>query len=176
MTLPDYDIRRDHDSDSIPKLPDTLTALKVATEVGVLWLLPSIYYILCKSSVSANISEPQWNASGEKELAQCLVGHSEQTEYFPTSVAFLSGPSVGTSHWDACSLTRHHIARDNQQKVPIRVPLETNHEILTEMKFMGVCDACMEAASARCQTNRQGFWDRLPQIFWLSLWAELEEQ
>ncbi|KAJ7712379.1 hypothetical protein B0H16DRAFT_1625233 [Mycena metata] len=174
-TLAEYDIRRDHDSETIPKLPDTLTALKVATEVGALWLLPSIYYILCKSSVSAIISEPGWNALGEKERAPCLVGHAEQTEYFPTSIAFLSDPSVGPSHWEACSLTRHNIARDNLQRVPMRAPLETSHEVLTEMKFMGVCDACMEAASARCQTDRQGFWDRLPQMFWLPPWAELEE-
>jgi hypothetical protein len=174
-TLSDYDIRRDHDSDSIPKLPDTLIALKVATEVGALWLLPSMYYILCKSSVSEIMSEPGWNALGEKERAPCLVGHSEQTEYFPTSVAFLSAPSVRTSHWEACSLTRHHIARDNLQKVPMRAPLETSHEILTEMKFMGVCDACMEAASAVCQADRQGFWDGLPQMFGLPPWAELEE-
>ncbi|KAJ7912365.1 hypothetical protein B0H13DRAFT_2476428 [Mycena leptocephala] len=174
-TLSDYDIRRNHDSVSVPNLPDTLTALKVATEVGALWLLPPIYYILCKSSVSAIISEPGWTTLGEKERAACLVGHSEQTEYFPTSIAFLSGPSVGTSHWEACSLTRHHIARDNLQKVPMRAPLETSHEVLTEMKFMGVCDACMEAASTRCQTDRLGFWDRLPQMFWLPPWAELEE-
>ncbi|KAJ7910132.1 hypothetical protein B0H13DRAFT_1877048 [Mycena leptocephala] len=45
--------------------------------------------------------------------AACLVGYSEQMEYFPTGIVFLSGPSVGTSHWEACSLTRHHIARDN---------------------------------------------------------------
>ncbi|KAJ7853468.1 hypothetical protein B0H13DRAFT_1904055 [Mycena leptocephala] len=45
--------------------------------------------------------------------AACLVGYSEQMEYFPTGIVFLSGPSVGISHWEACNLTRHHIARDN---------------------------------------------------------------
>jgi hypothetical protein len=47
----------------------------------------------------------------------------------------------------------------------MRAPLETSHEVLTEMRFMEVRDACMKAASARRQTNRQGLWDWLPQMF-----------
>ncbi|KAJ7464362.1 hypothetical protein FB451DRAFT_1094151 [Mycena latifolia] len=176
ISLEEYDIRRNHDSGAIPPLPDTVAALKVAIEVGGLWLLPSIYHNLCKNSMSTIISAPWWTTLGEKEQAACLVGHSAQTQYFPTIIAFLPAPSVGDMcDWHRCNTNRLCVARDNLQSLSMREPLEASDELLSHIKSIDMCESCVEEAKALYAAARKAFWDQLPQMFGLPPWAELEE-
>ncbi|KAJ6582028.1 hypothetical protein B0H19DRAFT_1252172 [Mycena capillaripes] len=159
-----------------------IDALKTASEVGALWLLPMVYYEICKQDLALILApNSAWHELGEKERTSCLVGHSAQITQFPKILNFLSVGKTEDSDcedWMECNAIRFRtsFAINDGLESSMRCPLDLWDETEWGMlKELGLCNSCLAEAKDLQAAARQKLWDRLPQMFGLPKWEELEE-
>ncbi|KAJ6582144.1 hypothetical protein B0H19DRAFT_928272 [Mycena capillaripes] len=179
--LSEYEARADnHQMTGLDVLHRTRT-LATASEVGALWLLPVVYYDLCKLEMDMLVRREWWDGVGEQEHNACLIGHSAQMRWLPTIVDFFSIPRDDEDEcedWTQCniiclqSLHDHRTAWSSNMSWPLELWSEASWLAL---QADGLCDNCMMEAKSLHAAAKQKFWDQLPQMFKLPGWEELEE-
>ncbi|KAJ7509638.1 hypothetical protein B0H11DRAFT_1254045 [Mycena galericulata] len=156
-----------------------LRSIKVAAEVGALWLLPAAYYDLCDREIQTILSAgPLWDDLGEVQKMACIVGHSAQIQYFPNITAFHFKAKDETSEcadWIWCNRMRLYFAGDVPRSP--RRPLEAilDGDDYWDSVDADMCAKCVEEMKAEHRAGKLEFWAQLPQMFGLPDWKELEE-
>ncbi|KAJ7751690.1 hypothetical protein B0H16DRAFT_1691275 [Mycena metata] len=154
-------------------------AIRTATEVGALWLLPVAYYDLCRQDMQRLISNESWKDFGEDLQRACLIGHSAQRQHLLKILGFLyvvkqSGGSC--RDWTVCNTVRLTAVSTPVLSAHSAYPVDIwgGQNWLT-LKEAELCNSCLAESKALHAAARQEFWDQLPQMFGLPGWAELEE-
>ncbi|KAJ7715186.1 hypothetical protein B0H16DRAFT_1701820 [Mycena metata] len=154
-------------------------AIRTATEVGALWLLPVAYYDLCRQDMQRLISNESWKDFGEDLQRACLIGHSAQRQHLLKILGFLyvvkqSGGSC--RDWTVCNTVRLTAVSTPVLSAHSAYPVDIwgDQNWLT-LKEAELCNSCLAESKALHAAARQEFWDQLPQMFGLPGWAELEE-
>ncbi|KAJ7023077.1 hypothetical protein C8F04DRAFT_1135580 [Mycena alexandri] len=149
---------------SWPKDPaNGIYAVTLYREVGALWLLPNAFY-----NISARFPPAE-------DEAAFVKGYIIQTESTTTEILkFLSDPLHinGCTSPTECALKRFQAIGETRRSITYRNPLAvwSNWHLLD-----GVCSVCLAKLKQEHQAARQAFFDKLPGIYGLPPWEELEE-
>ncbi|KAJ7023079.1 hypothetical protein C8F04DRAFT_1135592 [Mycena alexandri] len=157
-------------------------AIPLYREVGALWLLPSTFYNMsaCFPRIGQAIFHGATNNGVLSKLsaedgAAFVKGSIIQTESTTTEILkFLSDPLHinGCSSPTECALKRFKAIGETRLSITYCNPLAawSNWHLLD-----GVCSVCLAKLRQEHQAARQAFWDKLPGIYGLPPWEELEE-
>jgi hypothetical protein len=183
-TLAEYDARPgDCNAKSSPDITfiRRTNTLKAASEVGASWLLPVVYYDICKRDL-ARILAPgsSWHDLGENERSVCLTGYSAQITYVPKSTKILSVAKAAgdaCNNWETCNTKRLKLNFAINVSRLMCFPLDfwTEDSVWGTMRVFGLCNRCVAKIRSLHAAARQELWDRLPQMFGLPRWEELEK-
>ncbi|KAJ7768517.1 hypothetical protein B0H16DRAFT_1882338 [Mycena metata] len=178
--LAQYDARAGNQHPHPPDETATraVATIKAATEVGAPWLLPVAYYDLCRRKMSSIIASGAFDQLGEQERNTCLVGYAAQIHSFPKMFRFLSTPNdvyAECDDWAECNRIRLQITHGSETWTDMTWPLDFwNEDIWQAITNDGMCPRCIADGKVLHVAARQEFWDRLPQMFGLPRWEELE--
>ncbi|KAJ7879195.1 hypothetical protein B0H14DRAFT_2436281 [Mycena olivaceomarginata] len=183
-TLAGYDARAGQNKLSPETFIRRTSTLTTAVEVGALWLLPVVYYDMCKHDLAQILApDSSWHTLGDHERTTSLLGHSAQITQFPKIISFLcvsAAAGDACENWINCNRLRMSVNLSitrNMKRAEMRFPLDmlTEETGWTKMKNFGLCSNCLVEARSLHAAARQDLWDRLPQMFGLPGWEKLEE-
>ncbi|KAJ7174912.1 hypothetical protein C8R46DRAFT_1347907 [Mycena filopes] len=179
-TLAHWDLKREMKYPAVPswelsyEIDDAVALIALARQARARWILPCAFYELalaCKTS--------GFFAMPEEEQRPLLDGYLLQRDAVWTIMQFLSD---GVALHLCCSIKScgnmkfafPRYAHERCAEVPAR-PLtiwaEGDWEDLAE-----VCGVCRPYLRDAHQRARQDFWDRLPSLYGLGSWEELEAE
>ncbi|KAJ7452265.1 hypothetical protein FB451DRAFT_1565973 [Mycena latifolia] len=179
-----YRDRPDHpmlrwDEDEPSPLSRLLATIKAAAEVGALWLLPTAYY---RATQFVSDSLPASMPSGTDQHAQkCITAGLVLSRAHTISLKFLTAASSFggcTSPLD-CSRARlrgfHWYIWDAMQGADLDPLQSWSPDEWDELSRAGMCDHCLQWSKDAHTNNIKDLWDRLPGIFDLPSWQELDD-
>ncbi|KAK7024049.1 BTB domain-containing protein [Favolaschia claudopus] len=164
-----------------------IRAIQVAREVGALWILPRAFYILCSDFPALHRAvfmgtdyEGIPMSLSEHDREVFIKGREIQSGSSADILQFLSHPlnTVGCQQAGLCILTRlkaiGNISRRQGFRSYSTLPLHiwrwrAHINLLDDM-----CTTCILALKKTHQAARQEFWDKLPEMYGLPNWNELE--
>jgi hypothetical protein len=136
---------------------------------------------MCKRDL-ARILAPgsSWHNLGENERGVCLTGYSAQITYVPKLTKILSvAKAAGDAcdNWETCNTKRLKLNFAIDVSHLMRFPLDlwTEDSVWGTMRVFGLCNRCVAEIKSLHAAARQELWDRLPQMFGLPRWEELEK-
>lgn len=189
-------LNRDIDEDTIvlsetpswlgPDIPAyKISVIQVVREVGALWLLPLAFYTLSAAftelgrdiyhGVNYNNSPVSLSADDQE---RCARGHAIQSHTTTTDILrFLYNPLdiQGCTTPMECYRERLAAFETIREMIPgeSNSPLEIWHPEDWET-LADICSTCLAVLKTSHQNDRQAFWDKLPEIYDLPPWEELE--
>ncbi|KAJ7225241.1 hypothetical protein B0H12DRAFT_1193319 [Mycena haematopus] len=164
-----------------------ISAIQLIREVDALWLLPDAFYRL--SVFFEEIRSHIIILGGTYENEQICISPDDQT-------AFLNGPGLQTQSTSTdilrflshspdipgCTTSvacyRARLAAIDRCRKAIRDSPSSPLTIWGPSSWQGfetVCPACLETMEKTHQDDRQDLWDKLPEIYGLPSWEELEK-
>ncbi|KAJ7604300.1 hypothetical protein DFH06DRAFT_1151277 [Mycena polygramma] len=147
----DNDAHHVHFSVEYPENIDTdILVLHATSQVGAVWLLPAIYYHIC--------SRPSSEFLAAEGRGNCL----------DLPVASCTGSCVA-----AVSEAREVLLKESRIGSDDLDPLDDWAFSLTTNDL---CPGCHRFGRAQYEAARYTLWNRLPEIFGLPSWQELEEK
>jgi hypothetical protein len=152
-----------------------LITLRVASQVGATWLLPTAYYSVCTYSSFFEAGK-DWIALGPEAQQTCLNSQIELAEGTAMTYMFVDETgkdcSVCSSSEDCATLVRDALAHLGQSAAA-----EADLNPLGEWLFSDlICSLCRDCGLAALNYHTCGqldFWKRMPGIFGLPEWEEL---
>ncbi|KAJ7663269.1 hypothetical protein DFH06DRAFT_346759 [Mycena polygramma] len=174
--LEDWD-RFEHEeaeSDDLPPL------IELARQSRAPWILPTVFYLL-GSEVSHHLPTV---LHGDQQLSDAdqifyVLGSSLQRETMRTVMRFLHDPATVPGCMSIarctpaklCALTE---VSDDCDNYPGICPLDI-WAPADWVRLSALCEVCLPALHALHEQARQNLWDRIPQMYGLPPWAELEK-
>ncbi|KAJ7624295.1 hypothetical protein DFH06DRAFT_1230124 [Mycena polygramma] len=155
-----------------------LSIIDTATEVGALWLLPIAYYRASSCHRAALRATIALGAS-EQVVQTCLAAQIDLLRESGTIYAFISStPAEGCSHEEICTAERRSLMeryfRFLHKENSFLAPLDYWHDAAwSTLVDAGCCDSCMAQMKELHGKALRDVWDRLPNIFGLPAWPEL---
>ncbi|KAJ7731793.1 hypothetical protein DFH07DRAFT_968610 [Mycena maculata] len=157
---------------------DHLSLIEAATEVGALWLLPIAYYcasVTGSDTLGGMIESGNSGRSVHKcgtTLPDLILGNVSVSR-------FLSMPSTGEcQHEEACNqfrfLVLSNVFFEQINLGSLVFPLEFWDEAMWRVMGTKMCSPCHNASRASHTAALEAFWDRLPTMYGLPPWTELE--
>ncbi|KAJ7119165.1 hypothetical protein C8R44DRAFT_878665 [Mycena epipterygia] len=166
----------------------TICVIQLAREVDALWVLPGAFYNLSADfySVGSNVFHGVVYNGAPTSLSlqdqqMFLIGHNLQIASTHADILqFLSYPrSVdiagceSPTHCDGERLVAIENSREMIRlltSIPLRIWESDDWDRLDEL-----CPPCMEELQKTHQDARQALWDKLPEMYGLPPWEELEK-
>ncbi|KAJ7612144.1 hypothetical protein FB45DRAFT_1065515 [Roridomyces roridus] len=179
--------------------PITLTSISIpiiqlAREVDALWLLPNSFYNI--SYGFSNFSTPNtWNLAGKvvhgaeydgstvrrlspQDQESFLVGHTMQCKGTGDVTEFLSLPAdiPGCLSPESCARERFKVIGASRARAPglASHPLSVWGPVQWAL-LKDLCQTCRRTLETKHKAARQAFWDKLPEMYGLPSWDELEK-
>ncbi|KAJ7494258.1 hypothetical protein B0H11DRAFT_2003874 [Mycena galericulata] len=165
------------------ELAHEIYAIQLLREVDALWLLPAAFYNLSASFHHHGrkifhgtvYNGTQTNLSVHDQ--ECFTqGHAIQSQSIPEILRFLTDPFgiAGCTSPGECVVARFRAAGEILAEVEdyLSSPLYAGGK---EDMLEAVCSMCFAALTTTHQAARQAFWDKLPEIYCLPPWEELEQ-
>ncbi|KAJ7604133.1 hypothetical protein FB45DRAFT_851340 [Roridomyces roridus] len=170
---------------------DGISLIQLAREVGALWLLPTAFYRLA-SGWGNNLPEPGRDLLFERiqtnlespDLVAFVTGYGLQSQAAAADMLlaiFLRPVNVpGCPSTESCTRLRIMAANFSREFLgmcpadPLKIEMwrimlkEEN----TRLEFCSVCGAALQEVH---KAARQAFWDKLPSMYGLPPWEELEK-
>ncbi|KAK6991925.1 BTB domain-containing protein [Favolaschia claudopus] len=156
----------------------TIVALRVASEVGAIWMLPMIYYtIVCWSSFEGvELGSAADMLAADKML--CLAAQTNFLRQTLTSYRVFAG----VPHQDCTSKDCYYFSAESRNYLDYLSDegLDVNplRAVDRDMQLINGCPLCREylaEAAVRFTSRRRQFWEKLPSRFGLPGWDELKE-
>nr|GAT49448.1 predicted protein [Mycena chlorophos] len=158
--------------------------LQLGYEVDAAWTLPCMYYTLATYFDVLKLSQfhgVRWRGIegkiAEAHQGAVMAGAEEQMrECWNVVLDVLADPSIleqceTSNACGAAILARlHAFQRDNREFC--RDPLSMWQP--SDWTALRVCPDCHSRLKRKVEAKQQAFWDRLPEIYGLPSWAELE--
>ncbi|KAJ7494265.1 hypothetical protein B0H11DRAFT_930315 [Mycena galericulata] len=194
-TLSRWDRCTHRTSERIPPSADTyswpppsdisykLHSFQLIREVDALWLLPMAFYNLSVSfsQISGDIFGVQDapTSLSIRDQTTFINGHVIQRQSTTTDILqFLSEPlDIDGCVSPAQCFKVRLAAVDSMWEITRNCPSSPLHVWDTDewARLHDVCDVCLDVLQTRHQIARQAFWDKLPEIYGLPPWKQLEE-
>ncbi|KAF7305653.1 BTB domain-containing protein [Mycena chlorophos] len=153
-------------------LDDSLLTIRVASEVGAAWLLPTAFYFLCYSDMRDILNSPQWPLLSAVDQETTIVSYTKQRLACPPVLPFLRIPFVeGCTSLKECDEYRAQNL-ENVHNWNISDPLGSYRD-WTPFENL-ICAYCLKQAEAYHRKARSKLWLELPEIYGLPGWEELE--
>ncbi|KAJ7612067.1 hypothetical protein FB45DRAFT_843339 [Roridomyces roridus] len=150
-------------------------------EVGAVWILPHLFYYLSSQfrTLSDEILLKIWTNIRIDEQITFLRGHDIQGQSMLRDVTAVLRDTIGPDcrSTKECAQARlwaidHTVEMTRTfPSVPLEVWREADWHLLEER----VCWNCQNALREKHRAARQVFWDKLPVIYGLPSWEELEK-
>ncbi|KAJ6567033.1 hypothetical protein B0H19DRAFT_1025607 [Mycena capillaripes] len=168
------------------KFPYIIAAIQLAREVGIPWILPVAFYDLCVAygsgfgrdifhGVVRNGLPASLDAQDQQLFAK---GHIVQNASTATDILrFLSHPvdidgcpsSAHCLKERMLAISRSRMIVRKYSSMPLHIWGADEWELLKNL-----CPVCISSLTKAHQDSRQAFWDKLPEIYGLPPWEELE--
>ncbi|KAJ7753403.1 hypothetical protein DFH07DRAFT_941300 [Mycena maculata] len=161
-------------------------AIQIAREIGALWIIPSAFYDL--SGAFRRIGRGVFHGASYRGIPTSLSAHDEesffnghniQSQSTATDImAFLSDPPVidGCPSPKECAFLRLQVISDAREMIRANPSIPLDVWIADDWeKLRDLCPTCLAALQTAHQAARQVFWDKLPEIYGLPSWEELEQ-
>ncbi|KAJ7708540.1 hypothetical protein B0H16DRAFT_1823103, partial [Mycena metata] len=172
----------DHLTDIAPEesgLRNSLSVLETALEVGAQWLLPCAYY--CVAGHEPEVLRPFLVGNMEPYVQKCIATHSVLLRGLIKINHFLTQ----AGHKQCATLERCGAARASAAFYLLGTVLTwpwadpTPPTLVSttdaDLKSRGMCDHCRALAKTRLQETASKFWSKLPRLFGLSNWEDLDK-
>jgi len=173
--------------DSSPStLEECLAIVQIASRTDVKWILPFVYYSICVYPIEDIVNSEGWRQLSIADQNRIIIGYPAQVLATAEILKFLrSAPSeppcttpnicnVARPLWDAWAHERwtHPSIRR------VSDPLSQEHWFGSDWAGFKtqLCPNCFSAAKEKHNQARQTVWERLPAMFQLPAWNELERQ
>ncbi|KAJ7155206.1 hypothetical protein C8R46DRAFT_911049 [Mycena filopes] len=159
-------------------------AISLARQTSALWILPTAFY---HASTAIDIGQIMMGIEGCDVTPTDAIACTRGRRFLDTTanynvLDFLCSPTVhGCESPDACSSGQRegYIRAEDWRKYDPGMGLEpcAPLEIWDDDDFeeLEVCNVCKSHFKSVHQLARQAVWDRLPALFELPSWAELEQ-
>ncbi|KAJ7612151.1 hypothetical protein FB45DRAFT_843444 [Roridomyces roridus] len=162
-------------------------AMQVAREADALWLLPDAFYNLSIAVAARSLSGAEvlhgvhyggtFFKLHPQDQESFLVGHAMQYKSTTDALDFLALPAdiPGCESREGCARTRYNAIGSSRARVQALSshPLSVWSPGLWNL-LKNLCPTCRDALEAKHKAARQAFWDKLPEIYGLPSWEELE--
>jgi len=172
--------------DSSPsRLEECLTILQTASKTDATWILPAVCYSICVYPIEDIIKSEGWRQLSITDQSRIIVGYPAQVLATAEILKFLhSPPSVPPCKTpDVCNIARPkwdvwaHEQWTNRAERQLSDPLSKDWLGYDWAGFKRqVCANCFCAAKDNHKRTRKSIWARLPVMFQLPRWKELETQ
>ncbi|KAJ7048647.1 hypothetical protein C8F01DRAFT_1070369 [Mycena amicta] len=154
-------------------LDDSLLTIRVASEVGATWVLPTAFYFLCYSDMREILNSPQWPLLSAVDRETTIVSYTKQRLACPPVLPFLRIPFVeGCTSLKDCDEYRVQNL-ENVHNWNISDPLGSYRDWSPFENL--ICAYCLKMAEMYHRQARKKLWDGLPEIYGLPAWDELEK-
>ncbi|KAJ7612150.1 hypothetical protein FB45DRAFT_939977 [Roridomyces roridus] len=161
-------------------------SIQVAREADALWLLPDAFYNL-SSTFAGNLAGTFLHGAHyggaffklqPQDQETFLVGHATQHKGTGDVLEFLAHPAdiPGCESRERCAVERYKAigsSRARFQALPSHPLVVWSPGQWTLLKDL--CPTCRDALETKHKAARQAFWDKLPEIYNLPSWTELEK-
>ncbi|KAJ7612186.1 hypothetical protein FB45DRAFT_1065545 [Roridomyces roridus] len=166
-------------------LAQQISVIQLAQEVEATWILPYAFYRL-SAVLDGNLEELICEADkfeinlSPEDLKRCLAGQHLQCRASTTDIiaAFASHPHEihGCASISQCRKARLVAIETLQGMIPAFpcMPLGLWHDDDWE-SLEDMCPVCLASMQDRHQAAPQRFWNKLPEIYRLPDWEELEK-
>ncbi|KAJ7500446.1 hypothetical protein B0H11DRAFT_2275722 [Mycena galericulata] len=170
-----------------PDLPTfKILEIQLIREMGALWLLPGTFYCLSvwldeirSDILQGGVYKDEPTRFSVEDQDACFRGHAIQTQSVTTDILrFLSHPLniQGCTTSGTCYRGRLAAIEGIREMVLQNPTTALNIWGKRDWETLeGVCPTCLTALKTTHQTARQAFWNKLPEIYGLPPWNELEE-
>lgn len=154
-------------------LDDSLRTIRVASEVGATWLLPTAFYFLCYADMRDILASPSFPALSAPDQATAISAYTKQRLACPPVLPFLRIPfTEGCESLDKCDAYKASYLVD-VASWNISDPLGSYRDW---SPFEGkVCGYCLGRSEEYHRTARGKLWDELPAVYGLPAWDVLEK-
>ncbi|KAJ7689808.1 hypothetical protein B0H17DRAFT_936810 [Mycena rosella] len=186
-TLAEWDSEDSHHRFSKPAL-GSITVIQLAREVGALWVLPTLFSALSskfnivrRAVLEGVVFQGRHMALSKEDQDLLLRGYQIQTNECTADILrFLSHPLKieGCRSPAECAQRRLEAvaySREIIQAYP-SIPLDVwDDEDWKLLRVAGLCAVCLAVLKQTHAEARQAVWDKLPLIYALPTWEELEK-
>ncbi|KAF7326808.1 hypothetical protein MSAN_02496200 [Mycena sanguinolenta] len=159
--------------------------IQLIREVNALWLLPDAFYCLSpyfeelrSEIIHGGTYEDEPTSLSIEDQTAFLKGHEVQAQSTTTDILrFLSHPPLIHRCASSVACNRARLLAIDRCRGAIRDnpgrPLTIWDD--NSWKRLDVCSTCLVSMKKMHQADRQAFWDKLPEIYGLPPWNELEK-
>ncbi|KAJ7453892.1 hypothetical protein FB451DRAFT_1281028 [Mycena latifolia] len=168
-----YSISYDPDQDYGPTLCDYLAIIAAARQVDALWLLPIAYYLACQDDEFFMVTIPH---ETEYDLCKCVEASSILSqEYLVINGRLANALHPACATPQACGAARLEALASYFTRLAegARNPL-WSWSYCDPHGYGAMCDPCLTVFKTFRATNLHYLWTRLPAIFELPSWEELD--
>ncbi|KAJ7496683.1 hypothetical protein FB451DRAFT_1208375 [Mycena latifolia] len=165
---------------TLPSEPVTmnLITIRVASEVGAVWLLPAAYYSACTFSAQDLLSAGHsWDALSPDKQQICLISQVELVRASSRSYRFLFHvPSPNCPSKAKCQMVVSGVHNLLQRRIDLKLDI---HPLLPEIfnnRSVELCDGCRKLATEMFDEAQKSFWQEFPGILGLPSWEELKNR
>ncbi|KAJ7127282.1 hypothetical protein C8R43DRAFT_700116 [Mycena crocata] len=158
--------------------------VQLAREIDAPWLLPIAFYRVSVGFAMGTLGKEVFHGTpyngvpaslSAQDQDSFVKGHNIQIQCTGDILRFLSHPP----HIDCCTSSRQCLEDrlrviDDFQEI-VRDQLDVWEEDDWD-RFEELCDTCRQTLRKTHTAARQAFWDKLPEIYDLPPWEELEEK
>ncbi|KAJ7612084.1 hypothetical protein FB45DRAFT_803361 [Roridomyces roridus] len=156
-----------------------IVATQLAREVGATWVLPHVLYNL--STWFKEMLPKILTSFDHAHQVTFLQGHSIQAESTSVEIVkFISdgpdgcgNPDCAEGRLSALRIWHETIIPQTFDPLYVWARGQDSWELLDEELCM--CSSCLTSLKQANQAARQTFWDKLPEIYGLPAWEELEK-
>lgn len=169
------------------KFPYIIAAIQLAREVDIPWIMPVAFYDLCVAYGSGfgkdifhGVVRNGLPASLDEQDQQLFAkGHLIQNASTTADILrFLSHPVDidGCTSQAQClkermlAISRSRVIVRKYSSMPLHIWGAEEWNLLNN----NLCPTCINSLKQAHRDSRQAFWDKLPEIYGLPPWAELE--
>ncbi|KAJ7490893.1 hypothetical protein FB451DRAFT_1389648 [Mycena latifolia] len=181
-TLADWDVQQT----SWPA-PTSIFAIELAREVGAEWILPVAFYNLGAAAHNLGMREIMTGTLygsfpiklSEQDLVSFLEGYVLQRDNeMSTMLQFLHSPVpvTGCTGGSKCTITRLvAVTKFQADRVEYpAIPLDI-WGVDDWARLSAACNTCLKSLKQTHGAARQSFWDKLPGLYGLPGWEELNK-
>ncbi|KAK7062373.1 BTB domain-containing protein [Favolaschia claudopus] len=153
---------------------NSLSAIRAASEVGTLWILPTAYYTMIKDS---DTIQAIYDDLRPDEVRMCWTAQLKCARAVSTTHQFLTGIPTESCASDSCRRVASEALNNIECWRDDEVDLDPLDKWVLDYMSPGdaLCSGCGDLGAGMFSEEQRRFWEGMPAMFGLPSWAELME-
>ncbi|KAJ7612164.1 hypothetical protein FB45DRAFT_940000 [Roridomyces roridus] len=160
-----------------------VSVIQFAREVEALWILPDAFYRLSSIVLkdlpellfSQSVFDGQASCFNVQDQKACLYGHTVQTKASATHIAAIFSADHPPDCTTPAVCRQERICAINSMLLAISTCASIPLDIWCDEDVPKTCGVCLTSLQAAHRRARQEFWNRMPSMYGLPPWEELEK-